>query len=128
MKLIDVKLNFTKNSNSNHLGVLSVTDKKKTSADVKKEGEILTEMLEIVSKRDSLIALLEEERQRWRKPSCPTLTIPFQSSNYPSKNTSSCISYTYISLVILVAYLISFYLTEHFLASLNGPLVFLLQH
>lgn len=40
------------------------TDDKKTSDDVKKEGEILTEMLEIVAKRDSLIALLEEERQR----------------------------------------------------------------
>ncbi|XP_033221459.1 F-actin-monooxygenase Mical isoform X2 [Belonocnema kinseyi] len=45
---------------------LADDDKKKTSADVKKEGEILTEMLEIVSKRDSLIALLEEERQRYQ--------------------------------------------------------------
>lgn len=43
---------------------LSLTDDKKTSDDVKKEGEILTEMLEIVAKRDSLISLLEEERQR----------------------------------------------------------------
>lgn len=42
-------------------------DEKKTSADVEKEGEILTEMLEIVEKRDTLIALLEEERQRYCK-------------------------------------------------------------
>ncbi|XP_012255532.2 F-actin-monooxygenase Mical isoform X2 [Athalia rosae] len=45
---------------------LADDDEKKTSADVKKEGEILTEMLEIVAKRDSLIALLEEERQRYQ--------------------------------------------------------------
>ncbi|XP_043285873.1 F-actin-monooxygenase MICAL3 isoform X2 [Venturia canescens] len=45
---------------------LADDDDKKTRADVKKEGEILTEMLEIVAKRDSLIALLEEERQRYR--------------------------------------------------------------
>ncbi|XP_076170354.1 molecule interacting with CasL isoform X2 [Ptiloglossa arizonensis] len=45
---------------------LAIDDNKKTSADVKKEVEILTEMLEIVTKRDSLIALLEEERQRYQ--------------------------------------------------------------
>ncbi|XP_046409938.1 F-actin-monooxygenase Mical isoform X1 [Neodiprion fabricii] len=55
---------------------LADDDGGKTSDDVKKEGEILTEMLEIVAKRDSLIVLLEEERQRWRRPSCPTLTAP----------------------------------------------------
>lgn len=45
---------------------LANDDDKKTSDDVKKEGEILTEMLEIVAKRDSLISLLEEERQRYQ--------------------------------------------------------------
>ncbi|XP_076657796.1 molecule interacting with CasL isoform X4 [Halictus rubicundus] len=45
---------------------LADDDDKKTSDDVKKEGEILTEMLEIVAKRDSLIALLEEERRRYQ--------------------------------------------------------------
>ncbi|KAK0177651.1 hypothetical protein PV328_001685 [Microctonus aethiopoides] len=45
---------------------LADDDEKKTSADVKKEGEILTEMLEIAAKRDSLNALLEEERQRFK--------------------------------------------------------------
>ncbi|CAG5084574.1 Similar to Mical: [F-actin]-monooxygenase Mical (Drosophila melanogaster) [Cotesia congregata] len=45
---------------------LADDDDKKTSADVKKEGEILTEMLEIAAKRDSLVALLEEERQRYK--------------------------------------------------------------
>ncbi|XP_012227464.2 uncharacterized protein Mical isoform X2 [Linepithema humile] len=45
---------------------LADDDAKKTSDDVKKEGEILTEMLEIVAKRDSLIVLLEEERQRYQ--------------------------------------------------------------
>ncbi|XP_063986315.1 F-actin-monooxygenase Mical isoform X3 [Diachasmimorpha longicaudata] len=45
---------------------LADDDKNKTNDDVKKEGEILTEMLEIVAKRDSLIALLEDERQRYK--------------------------------------------------------------
>ncbi|KAF3423851.1 hypothetical protein E2986_11204 [Frieseomelitta varia] len=85
-------------------------DDKKTSADVKKEGEILTEMLEIVAKRDSLIALLEEERQRWCKSTCQTLTFPTHTVTYFShvpnyfssdlNNTSSVLTL----IVILIIY------------------------
>lgn len=41
-----------------------LTDKQKTSEDVEVEGNIIKEMMEIVAKRDSLIALLEEDRLR----------------------------------------------------------------
>lgn len=41
-----------------------VSDESKTQEDVAAEGAILSEMLEIVAKRDSLIALSEEYRQR----------------------------------------------------------------
>ncbi|XP_024947537.1 F-actin-monooxygenase Mical isoform X3 [Cephus cinctus] len=112
---------------------LADDDKKKTKDDVKKEGEILTEMLEIVSKRDSLIALLEEERQRWRRPSCPTLTVPtsviarpiktveiFPSPSVPSP------SYMLTLLAILAAYLISLHLTEFFVSSHIEPFIFFL--
>jgi len=43
-------------------------DSSKSSEDVVKEGEILREILEIVEQRDSLIALLEEDRQRCGVP------------------------------------------------------------
>lgn len=39
-------------------------DSSKSSEDVVKEGEILREILDTVEQRDSLIALLEEDRQR----------------------------------------------------------------
>ncbi|PSN38132.1 hypothetical protein C0J52_08223, partial [Blattella germanica] len=42
-------------------------DSNKTSEDVAKEAQILSEMLEIVERRDSLIALLEEDRQRYQE-------------------------------------------------------------
>lgn len=41
-----------------------VSDASKTGDDVATEGRILSEMLEIVQKRDSLIARLEADRQR----------------------------------------------------------------
>lgn len=43
-------------------------DSSKSSEDVVKEGEILREILEIVEQRDSLIAVLEEDRQRCGLP------------------------------------------------------------
>ncbi|KAK7790107.1 hypothetical protein R5R35_007081 [Gryllus longicercus] len=46
---------------------LANDDSNKTSEDVAKEGQILGEMLEIVERRDSLIALLEEDRQRYQE-------------------------------------------------------------
>lgn len=104
----------------------SVLDNKKTSADVKKEGEILTEMLEIVAKRDSLIALLEEERQRWRRSSCPTLsalkTMSANSLRYSINDRNACTTSdtttsTLIALFgLLIAYLISLQITETLIA------------
>ncbi|KAJ9577127.1 hypothetical protein L9F63_006299, partial [Diploptera punctata] len=46
---------------------MSNDDANKTSEDVAKEAQILSEMLEIVERRDSLIALLEEDRQRYQE-------------------------------------------------------------
>ncbi|XP_023714226.1 protein-methionine sulfoxide oxidase mical3a isoform X4 [Cryptotermes secundus] len=48
-------------------GRMSIDDSSKSSEDVVKEGQILREMLEIVERRDSLIALLEEDRQRYQE-------------------------------------------------------------
>ncbi|XP_069686571.1 F-actin-monooxygenase Mical isoform X3 [Periplaneta americana] len=46
---------------------MSKDDSDKTNEDVVKEGQILREMLDIVERRDSLIALLEEDRQRYQE-------------------------------------------------------------
>lgn len=100
---------------------LNFTDNKKTSDDVKKEGEILTEMLEIVAKRDSLIALLEEERQRWCKSTCQTLTsFPKYtvacSSHVPNFFTHNLnnSSFVFTLTVILIAYVFFTNLIELF--------------
>ncbi|XP_043784618.1 F-actin-monooxygenase Mical isoform X5 [Apis laboriosa] len=109
---------------------LADDDNKKTSADVKKEGEILTEMLEIVAKRDSLIALLEEERQRWCKSTCQTLT-PFSThtvcfSHVPNffiphlNNTSSVLTL----IVILITYVFLTNLIQLFINFCNESLTF----
>lgn len=107
-------------------------DDKKTSDDVKKEGEILTEMLEIVAKRDSLIALLEEERQRWCKSSCMTpITFTYTNACYThifniSSHKSEYLSYIFKLFIILFVYIFSVHIVEIFincnqesLASLN---------
>ncbi|XP_076546406.1 molecule interacting with CasL isoform X2 [Osmia lignaria lignaria] len=100
---------------------LADDDNKKTSDDVKKEGEILTEMLEIVAKRDSLIALLEEERQRWCKSTCQTLTsFPKYtvacSSHVPNFFTHNFnnSSFVFTLTVILIAYVFFTNLIELF--------------
>nr|XP_012143697.1 PREDICTED: protein-methionine sulfoxide oxidase Mical isoform X7 [Megachile rotundata] len=100
---------------------LADDDNKKTSDDVKKEGEILTEMLEIVAKRDSLIALLEEERQRWCKSTCqtltsfPTYTVACSSHvpNFFSHNLNNS-SFVFTLTVILIAYVFFTNLIELF--------------
>uniref|UniRef100_A0A1B6D4D3 F-actin monooxygenase n=1 Tax=Clastoptera arizonana TaxID=38151 RepID=A0A1B6D4D3_9HEMI len=46
---------------------LAKDDKAKTEEEVAKEGRILREMLQIVERRDALIALLEEDRQRYKE-------------------------------------------------------------
>ncbi|XP_066592367.1 F-actin-monooxygenase MICAL3 [Prorops nasuta] len=105
---------------------LADDDGKKTSEDVKKEGEILTEMLEIVAKRDSLIALLEEERQRCRTTSSSitvnanVTTYLIKSQNTSMHETMPLFSYLIAVLGILVVYLFSFYLTEFALDLLNN--------
>jgi hypothetical protein len=70
-----------------------------------KEGEILSEILEIVEQRDSLIALLEEDRQRcglplklgWFRQILSVRPVVRLSQIVPSKNALSL-----ISLVMLV--------------------------
>jgi len=96
-------------------------DDKKTSDDVKKEGEILTEMLEIVAKRDSLIALLEEERQRWCRSSYLTcITSIYMNACYiriskmPLHN-SEYLSCTFRLLIILFMYIFLLYVAEIFI-------------
>lgn len=42
----------------------NVVDSVKTAEEIEEESRILAEMLEIVEQRDTLIALLEENRQR----------------------------------------------------------------
>lgn len=97
---------------------------------MKKEGEILTEMLEIVAKRDSLIALLEEERQRWCRSTCKTLT-PFSThtvcfSHVPNfftphlNNTSSVLTL----IIILITYIFLTNLIQLFINFCNEPLIF----
>ena len=111
------KKQYKKNNKTKSIKVL---DNTKTSADVKKEGEILTEMLEIGAKRDSLIALLEEERQRWCRPLSPTLSAlttmsanPLQYLiNYPNLSNASDTSTLFALFAILIAYLISLHITE----------------
>ncbi|CAG0890093.1 unnamed protein product [Darwinula stevensoni] len=44
---------------------LAVDDMNKSKEDIEEEGQILAEMLEIVEQRDSLIAMMEEDRQRY---------------------------------------------------------------
>ncbi|XP_026671980.1 F-actin-monooxygenase Mical isoform X2 [Ceratina calcarata] len=92
---------------------LADDDDKKTSADVKKEGEILTEMLEIVAKRDSLIALLEEERQRCCNSPYQTLTpFPIRTTSYSShgpnftSHDSDNTSAVFTLIVIFIAYVL----------------------
>jgi len=41
-----------------------------------KEGQILKEMLEIAAQRDSLIALLEADRQRYSSWNCDVFPLP----------------------------------------------------
>ena len=54
-----------------------LSEEQKTQEEVEIEGSIINEMMEIVAKRDSLIALLEEDRLRClsrRRDSAPHLT------------------------------------------------------
>lgn len=87
-------------------------------------------MLEIVAKRDSLIALLEEERQRWCRSS---YLAPITSTNACyihiiniSSHKSEYLSYIFRLLIILFAYIFSIHIVDIFincdqelLASLN---------
>lgn len=44
---------------------LLCTDKEKSPRDIEKERQILSEMLEIVEKRDRLVAQMDQLRIRW---------------------------------------------------------------
>lgn len=89
-------------------------------------------MLEIAAKRDSLIALLEEERQRWCKSSyLAPITSTYTNACHTcifniSSHKSEYLSYIFRLLIILFAYIFSIYIVDVFincgqelLASLN---------
>jgi hypothetical protein len=70
-----------------------------------KEGEILREILEIVEQRDSLIALLEEDRQRCGLPlklGCFRQILSVRPVVRLSRIVSSKSALSLISLVMLV--------------------------
>lgn len=89
-------------------------------------------MLEIVAKRDSLIALLEEERQRWCRSSCMTPIIStYLNACYTHIFNISChkseyLSYIFRLFIILFVYILLVHIVGIFincdqesLASLN---------
>jgi len=89
-------------------------------------------MLEIVAKRDSLIALLEEERQRWCKSSClAPINSTCTNACYIhifniSSHKSEYLSFIFRLLIISFVYIFTIHIVEVFincfqesLASLN---------
>lgn len=94
------------------------TDERKTQDDVAAEGAILNEMLEIVAKRDSLIAVLEEDRQRCclkaRRRSAPQLSsVSFcHSSTSHSSSSLTMFSVVFLTCVMLFAYMVMVFLVD----------------
>lgn len=76
-------------------------------------------MLEIVAKRDSLIALLEEERQRWCRSSCLTCITSIYACYIRIlkilSHNSEYLSYIFRLLTILFVYIFLFYIAEIFI-------------
>lgn len=93
-----------------------ITDKGKTNADIQKEGEILTEMLEIVARRDSLVAMLDEERQRWRSLTCSkAYARKFSSAsanNLVDEPLFSQLHGAFLVLFLLLTYALSLHLID----------------
>lgn len=83
-------------------------------------------MLEIVAKRDSLIALLEEERQRWCKSSCLTpISSAYTNACYIRIfSQSEYLSYIFKLLIILFVYIFSVYVIEIFINCNKKSLAF----
>lgn len=68
-----------------------ISDEQKTEQDLKVEESIINEMMEIVSKRDSLIAVIEEDRLRCsikRRCSAPQLFTVSSPSAYDPQQLS----------------------------------------
>lgn len=85
----------------------------KTKEDVKMESRIINEMMEIVAKRDSLIALLEQDRLRclsYRRGSAPQLSIVATKFKNPHFIASPfyfpfiCVLFLVFAYMVLVSY------------------------
>nr|CAD7459395.1 unnamed protein product [Timema tahoe] len=87
---------------------MSVDDSNKSRDDVAKEGQILKEMLEIVERRDSLILLLEKDRQRCggRSP------ISGRLHHFPSRATNNCAIVVFVLLAWTLSYVLKKYQEE----------------
>lgn len=106
-------------------------DSSKSSEDVVKEGQILREMLEIVERRDSLISLLEEDRQRCGHPlkhgclqrslSGPTVLQHFQTALPQRVSSKEGFSLIFLLVVLVVMWALSYVVVgSYFSLSLTG--------
>jgi hypothetical protein len=106
-------------------------DSSKSSEDVVKEGQIISEMLEIVEQRDSLIALLEEDRQRCghllkhgcfrRSLSGPTVLRHFQTALPQRVSSKEGFSLISVLVVLVVMWALSYVVVgSYFSLSLAG--------
>lgn len=84
-----------------------IAEEQKTKEDEEVEGNILREMMDIVEKRDSLIALLEEDRLRCflkRRGSAPDLSNTSSLEN--SLDECPCPSFLFVAFLCSVLYLV----------------------
>lgn len=76
-------------------------DEQKTKESLEIESSIIKEMMDIVAKRDSLIALLEEDRLRLS----PNSTAPYPFSVTHLKDTTFFLLYTVFAVFIEVVFI-----------------------
>jgi ABC-type glycerol-3-phosphate transport system permease component len=93
-------------------------DSSKSSEDVVKEGQILSEMLKILEQRDSLNELLEEDRQRCGPPlkhgcvqrclSGPPVLQHFQAALLRRVPSKEGLSLTWLLVILAVIWVLSY--------------------
>lgn len=76
------------------------SDEQKTESELKREEEILNEMMEIVSERDSLVKVIEEDRLRCCHSHRPT-SLHFKQSIDSNQHflSSACFLFIFIYIV-----------------------------
>lgn len=82
--------------------MICVIGEQKTQEDVEIESSIIKEMMEIVAKRDSLIALLEEDRLRCLNRPRPTTKRPIEHLKFS----------IFTCLLVFVAYILWSFLVD----------------